>query len=64
VNQLFGDLNVTIVTISGKEIYSKKFEKTTEHFLVEIDLSDQEEGVYIITFTLEEYSAVRKVVLK
>jgi PKD repeat protein/predicted nucleotidyltransferase len=64
VNQLFGDLNVTIVTISGKEIYSNKFEKTTEHFLVEIDLSDQMEGVYIITFTLEDYSAVRKIVLE
>jgi hypothetical protein len=63
-NQLFGDMNVTIVTINGKEIYSNKFEKTTEHFSGEVDLSDKAEGIYFITFTLENYSAVRKIVLE
>jgi hypothetical protein len=63
-NQLFGDLNIKILTIGGKEIYSNKFGKATEHFSGEIDLSDKAEGVYIITFTLEKYSATRKVVLE
>jgi hypothetical protein len=63
-NQLFGDLYVSVITQTGKEILSKKYEKTTENFLVPIDISSQAEGVYFIRLLIDKYSAVRKVILE
>jgi len=63
-NQVFDDLNVTIVTIEGREVYSNKFEKATEYFSVEIDLSDRAEGVYFIKLQTGKYLATRKVIVE
>jgi hypothetical protein len=63
-NNLFGELIIRIISEQGKVIRDIKLDKTTEHFSSEIDLSGQADGVYIVTFTLNNYSAVRKVILE
>ncbi len=63
-NQVFGELVIDIVTQDGKKTLNIKFEKTTEHFASQIDLSGQSKGMYIINLALEEFSAIRKVIVE
>jgi hypothetical protein len=63
-NQLFGDLNIKIITREGKEILKIKFEKTTVHFKSQIDLSGQAKGMYLINTLIDKYSAIRKVIVE
>jgi PKD repeat protein/predicted nucleotidyltransferase len=63
-NEIFGELLISIITEQGKDILSIKFEKTTEHFLSQVDLSGQSKGIYIINFLIDKYSAIRKVIVE
>ena len=63
-NQVFGDLNISIFTPDGKEIFKNIFEKTTEHFSGQIDLSRQSKGLYFINLMIEKYFATRKMVVE
>jgi hypothetical protein len=63
-NNIFGDVLISIVTEQGKEIRHIRSEKTTEHFITEIDLSSEPKGVYFIMLQIENYMETRKVVLE
>jgi hypothetical protein len=63
-NQVFGELKIGILDQLGKEILNIKFEKTTEHFSSQIDLSGQPKGIYLINMFLERYLANRKVIVE
>ena len=41
-----------------------KFEKTTEHFSSQIDLSGQSSGMYIINMAIEKWAATRKILVE
>jgi PKD repeat protein len=62
-NQIFGELMVRIFDQGGKEILNIKFEKTTEHFSSQIDLSGQGKGMYLILFKIDKYLATRKLLV-
>jgi hypothetical protein len=63
-NEIFGELLISIITEQGKDILSIKFEKTTEHFSSQIDLSGQPNGLYIINLMIERYFTTRKVLVE
>jgi PKD repeat protein len=63
-NQVFGELIINILTQEGKRILNIKFEKTTEHFLSQIDLSGQPKGLYLINLLIDKYLANRKVIVE
>ncbi|MCX6335396.1 MAG: FG-GAP-like repeat-containing protein [Bacteroidia bacterium] len=63
-NNVFGDLLIKIITEDGKDILSIKFEKTTEHFSSQIDLSGQAKALYIINLLIDKYFATRKLVVE
>jgi PKD repeat protein len=63
-NNIFGELLIRIITESGKEIVSLKLDKTTEHFLYEVDLSRQPQGLYIINLLIDRYIAMRKIIVE
>ncbi len=63
-NQIYGELKIGILDQLGKEILNIKFEKTTEHFSSQIDLSGQPKGIYLINMFLERYLANRKVIVE
>ncbi len=63
-NNIFGVLDIRIFTGEGRQILDIKFEKTTEHFQSQIDLSGQGKGLYLINFLLEECFANRKIVIE
>ncbi|MCX6335394.1 MAG: PKD domain-containing protein [Bacteroidia bacterium] len=63
-NNVFGELLIKIITEDGNDILSIKFEKTTEHFSSQIDLSGQANGMYIINLMIEKYFAARKLVVE
>jgi 2',3'-cyclic-nucleotide 2'-phosphodiesterase (5'-nucleotidase family) len=63
-NQIFGELLINILDQAGKKILSIKFEKTTEHFSSQIDLSGQPKGMYLINLLIDKYLANRKVIVE
>jgi len=63
-NNIFGEMLIRIITESGKEIVSLKLDKTTEHFLYEVDLSRQPQGLYIINLLIDRYIAMRKIIVE
>jgi PKD repeat protein len=63
-NQLFGELMISILDQGGKKILNIKFEKTTEHFSSQIDLSGQSKGMYLINLLLDKYLENRKIIVE
>ncbi len=63
-NNVFGDLIIDIITQSGSKILNIKFEKTTQHFMSQIDLSGQSKGMYLVNLSLDKFRAVRKVLVE
>jgi hypothetical protein len=63
-NQVFGDLNIKIITQEGKEILGIKFEKTTMHFSGRIDMSGQAKGIYFISLDMKGNISNRKIILE
>ncbi|MBK9390236.1 MAG: VCBS repeat-containing protein [Bacteroidetes bacterium] len=59
-NNIFGELVIDIYNQIGSKALNIKFEKTTEHFQTQIDLSGQSKGMYLINLSLDEFRAVRK----
>ncbi|TAL77129.1 MAG: PKD domain-containing protein, partial [Bacteroidetes bacterium] len=62
-NLIFGELMINILNQGGMQILKIKFEKTTEHFSSQIDLSGQAKGMYIINLKKDKYLATRKLVV-
>ena len=63
-NMLFGELMIRIFDQGSKEILNIKFEKTTEHFSSQIDLSGQGKGMYLINLLIDKYLANRKLIVE
>jgi hypothetical protein len=63
-NNIFGELIIDIFTQNGSKVINIKFEKTTEHFQTQIDLSGQPKGMYLINLAIDKFKAVRKVVVE
>jgi len=63
-NNIFGELVIDIFAQNGSKILNIKFEKTTEHFQSQIDLSGQSKGMYLINLAIDKFRAVRKVLVE
>jgi hypothetical protein len=63
-NNIFGELDIRIFTNEGRQILNIKFEKTTEHFASQVDLSGNPRGMYMINLMIEKYFASRKLVVE
>ncbi|GEM_PF-874776 len=63
-NNVFGELVIDIFTQTGSKVLNIKFEKTTEHFISQIDLSGQSKGFYLINLSLDKFRAVRKILIE
>ncbi|HOW41049.1 MAG TPA: FG-GAP-like repeat-containing protein [Bacteroidales bacterium] len=63
-NNIFGELAIDIFTQNGSKALNIKFEKSTEHFRSQIDLSGQSKGMYLLNLYLDKYRAVKKVVVE
>jgi PKD repeat protein/predicted nucleotidyltransferase len=63
-NDVFGELNISIATQAGKEILKIKFQKSTVHFLTQVDLSGQPNGMYFINLLIDKYKATRKLLVE
>ena len=63
-NSVFGELVIDIITQNGSKILNIKFDKSTEHFMSQIDLSGQPNGMYFVNLSLDKFKAVRKVLVE
>jgi PKD repeat protein len=63
-NNIFGELVIDIITQNGSKILNIKFEKTTEHFSSQIDLSGQPKGMYLINLSLDKFKTTRKILVE
>jgi hypothetical protein len=63
-NNVFGELFIDVFNPNGSKALNIKFEKSTEHFSTQIDLSGQSKGMYIINMAIEKYVATRKVLVE
>ena len=62
-NEIFGDLLIKIISQDGKELYNFMFEKTSTHFIAELNISGQPEGYYLIIFDLNGHITVRRIII-
>jgi len=63
-NNIFGEMIIRIISENGKEIMSLNLDKTTEHFLYEVNLSGQPQGLYIINLLIDRYFTTRKIIVE
>lgn len=63
-NNVFGELVIDIITQNGSKILNIKFDKSTDHFSAQIDLSGQSNGMYLINLSLDKFKAVRKILVE
>jgi len=63
-NNVFGELIIDIFDQNGRKMLNIKFEKTTEHFQSQINLSGQSKGMYLINLSLDKFRAVRKLLVE
>lgn len=63
-NELFGDLNISIISQSGREILKINFNKSTTHFSTRIDLSGQTRGTYFVKISLDEYFTTNQIIVE
>ena len=59
-----GDAKVSIFTIEGKEIYSEKLPSFSGNYNKDIDISNNQKGVYFVKIEQGSHSQVKKVVLE
>jgi hypothetical protein len=63
-NNVFGELIIDIFTQTGSKALNIKFEKTTEYFSSQIDLSGQSKGMYLINLSIDKFKATRKILVE
>jgi hypothetical protein len=63
-NQLYGDINISVVGQGGREILKLKVEKSTTHFSGQVDLSGQARGIYFVSISIDKYKSNRKIIIK
>ena len=62
-NNIFGKLLIRIVGQDGKELIDFMFEKTSTHFIAELNISEQPDGYYLILFDLNKHITVRRIII-
>jgi PKD repeat protein len=62
-NQVFGDLNISVISQSGSEVLKIRLEKTTVHFSGQVDVGGQVKGIYIVKLQLDKYSVNKRIVV-
>jgi len=63
-NLVMGELIIDIFLETGQQIINIKFEKEITRFKTQIDLSGQPAGVYLIGIALEQYRAIKTLVVE
>ncbi|MBK9391322.1 MAG: T9SS type A sorting domain-containing protein [Bacteroidetes bacterium] len=63
-NNIYGELEIDIMTINGLKIRNIKSDKISDYFVMEIDLTDYSSGMYIINLSAGKYFATRKIILR
>jgi hypothetical protein len=63
-NRAYGEIVISVSAQGGRQVLSTKFEKTTDHFSNQIDLSGQTKGMYIINLKVNRYLVTRKLVVE
>jgi len=63
-NMIIDDLDVSVIAQNGKEILKTRFEKTTSHFSVQVDLNGQARGIYFVSISIDKYKSNRKIIIK
>jgi PKD repeat protein len=63
-NNVFGELVIDIFTQKGSKALNIKFEKTTEHYMSQIDLSGQSRGMYILNLSIDKFKTTRKILVE
>jgi hypothetical protein len=62
-NQVLGQLNITIYAEQGWKIMSIRYDKSSQYFLTDINLSRQPKGTYFIKLEIDKYVTTRKLVV-
>jgi PKD repeat protein len=63
-NNIFGELIIDIFTQNGSKTLNIKFDKTTEHFSSQINLSGQSKGMYLINLSIDKFKATKKILVE
>ncbi len=63
-NNIYGELEIEILSINGLKIRNIKSDKISDYFIREIDLTDYSSGMYIINLSVGKYFATRKIILR
>jgi PKD repeat protein len=63
-NNFFSELVIEIFNQNGSKTLNIEFEKTSEHFKSQINLSGQSKGIYIINLAIKNYTASRKLIVE
>jgi len=63
-NPIMGDLLIDIFNELGGKVINIKFLKETSHFVAQVDLSFQNEGIYLMNLELNNHFEQRKIVIK
>ena len=62
-NPVYDDVLVKVFTIDGKQILTRRFEKTAPGFSAHLNLGMREKGVYFISFNFGDKIFTKKIVL-
>ena len=63
-NELNGNMDISIITQGGKEIYKKTLEKATIHFIGTIDLSGQTRGIYLVKMRMNDSFTTNQIIVE
>ncbi|MCX6335393.1 MAG: FG-GAP-like repeat-containing protein [Bacteroidia bacterium] len=63
-NNLYGDLLAGIISLDGKELRNFKFEKFSDYFSSQIDLTGLPRGNYLIKIDIDKKFAIRKIIIE
>ncbi|GAH85953.1 unnamed protein product, partial [marine sediment metagenome] len=58
------ELITRIFSRNAVEILNIKFDKSTQHFIAQVDLSGQGKGLYIISLYLDKYKTEKKLIIE
>ncbi len=63
-NNVYGELVIDIFSQNGSKVLNIKFQKTTEYFQSQIDLSGQPNGMYLINLAFDKFKTTRKILVE
>ena len=63
-NQLFGEMRIRIFDQDGKETLNTRYDKATEHFSCQINLTRQAKGIYFISLHINGQISNKKIIIE